>query len=52
MQPSKAGTYPSGVLEVLHFKAGFWPNPQTVDKTGKACRDKHANLFGSCINYV
>jgi hypothetical protein len=39
MFASKAGAYPS---------EGSWPYPQTLNKAGKACRDKHSSFF---VNY-
>ncbi len=38
-------------FKMLYSWVDSWPYPQTSDKAGKACRDKHSSFFQSFVNY-
>jgi len=37
-------------FSLLHDRIGCWPHLQTVDMSGKACRDKYFSLIRTFVN--
>ncbi len=57
LQPSlmfegKVRAYPSDTFQLLHYRVGSWPHPQTLDEAERLTKDKLSSLVQKSVNYV